>query len=297
MKLVQNRKAVLGGAILGFFALLAALGPLFVRDPSEPLGRPYSPPSWQFWLGTTGMGQDVFAQLVAGARPTLLLASLVGLGVVALGAAIGVTAAVIGGWVDAVLALVIDVFLVIPGLPLVVVVGAYLTGGPVTVALVLALTGWAWPARVLRTLALSLRTREFVAAAEVVGEGRLRLVFGELLPNMVPVLISSLVGSVTYALGALVSLEFLGLGEVERVTWGTLLYWARNDVALITGSWWTFVPVGLCVGLVGFALALVGAAADELGNPRLRVPKAYLAVVKGRLEAGAPTVSLGARRG
>jgi peptide/nickel transport system permease protein len=280
--LLREGKVLLGAALLGSFVLMAALGPLLVGDPSEPLGPPFDPPSAQFWLGTTGHGQSMLAQLVAGSRPTLLLALAVGAAVVAFGALLGSVAALAGGWVDAILGLLIDVFLVIPGLPLMVVIGSYIATGPVSVALVLALTGWAWPARVLRTVAQSLRARDFVAAAVISGEGRVRLFFGELLPNMLPVIASSFVGAALYALGALVGLEFLGMGDVDRVTWGTIFYWARNDAALLTGSWWTFVPPGLCVGLVGFALALLGSGFDQLANPRLRLPRAYLRALRQR---------------
>jgi peptide/nickel transport system permease protein len=280
--LLHDKKVVVGAAILGAFILMATLGPLLVGDPTEPLGTPFEPPSAQFWLGTNGHGQSMLAQLVAGARPSLLLALAVGAVVVLIGAVLGGVAALSGGWVDALLGLLIDVFLVIPGLPLVVVIGSYIGGGPVSVALVLALTGWAWPARVLRSLAQSLRTRDFVAAAIVSGEGRLRLFFGELLPNMLPVIASSFVGSALYALSALVGLEFLGLGDVERVTWGTIFYWARNDAALLTGSWWTFVPPGLCVGLVGLSLTLLGSGFDQLANPRLRLPRTYLRALRER---------------
>jgi peptide/nickel transport system permease protein len=289
----RDPRAIAGAVILGFFFLLALFGPWLVRDPSEPLGRPFDPPSWAFWLGTTGMGQDVLAQLVAGARPTLLFAFGVGAAVVVLGTLIGLTAGTVGGPVDAFLSLLIDIVLVLPGLPLVVVVGAYLSGGAGTVALVLCLTGWGWTARVLRALSLSLKSRDFVAAAAVLGEGRLRIIVAELLPNMVPVVASSFVGATVYALGALVGLEFLGMGDVERVTWGTTLYWARNDVALVTGSWWTFVPTGVCVGLVGIALGLVGSAFDRVANPRLQIPRAYRHAVGGRVDAAAPTPILG----
>ncbi|HEY0710315.1 MAG TPA: ABC transporter permease [Polyangia bacterium] len=271
----HDRKAVVGGGILVFFALVATLGPALVGDPSEPLSKPLSPPSTTFWLGTTGQGQDAFAQLVAGARPTLLLAFLVGVASVAIGALAGIAAGARGGWLDAVVRFAIDTFLVIPGLPLVVVVGSYLTGGPLVMAVVLALTGWAWPARVLRAQTLSLRARDFIAAATLVGETRWRLVIGEYLPNLWPLIASCLVNAIVYALGALVGLEFLGLGQAERVTWGTILFWARNDAALITGSWWTFVPAGLCLGVVAFALSLLGSSFDQLAHPRLRPQRAF----------------------
>ncbi|HEY0712885.1 MAG TPA: ABC transporter permease, partial [Polyangia bacterium] len=282
--------AVTGAVILGGFALVALVGPALVGDPTEPLAKPLSPPSAAFWLGTTGQGQDAFAQLIAGARPTLSLAFVVGFAAVALGALVGVTAGARGGWLDAVLRFVIDTFLVIPGLPLVVVVGSYITGGPAVVAVVLALTGWAWPARVLRAQTLALRERDFIAAAILAGEGHWRLLTGEYLPNLWPVLASSLVNAIVYALGALVGLEFLGLGEAERVTWGTILYWARNDAALITGSWWTFVPAGLCVGLVAFALSLLGSSFDQIAHPRLRPQRAFKQRVGIQPKALAATV-------
>jgi ABC-type dipeptide/oligopeptide/nickel transport system permease subunit len=278
-QLLRRRRARVGLALLGLFALLAALGPLLVGDPGELVGRPLSPPSAAHWLGTTGQGQDVLTQLVAGARPTLLASFAVGMAVVLLGAVVGIGAGAIGGRVDDLLSLVINVFLVIPGLPLLVVVAAYLTPGPGTLVLVLSLIGWAWTARILRAEALALGKRDHVEAARVLGEGHLRVIFGELLPSMVPLVSSCFVGAVLHALAALVGLEFLGLGQIERVSWGTMLYWASNQAALITGSWWTFVPIGLLIGLVGLALGLVGSALDELAHPRLRVDRAFVRAV------------------
>jgi peptide/nickel transport system permease protein len=278
-QLLRRGRARAGLVLLGLFALLAVLGPLLVGDPGEPVGRPFSPPSAAHWLGTTGQGHDVLAQLVAGARPTLLASFAVGVAVVLLGAAVGISAGALGGRLDDLLSLLINVFLVIPGLPLLVVVAAYLAAGPGTVVLVLSLIGWAWTARILRAEALALSKKDHVEAAVVLGESRLRVIFGEILPSMVPLVISCFVGAVLHALAALVGLEFLGLGQIERVSWGTMLYWARNDAALITGSWWTFVPVGLLIGLVGLALGLVSSALDELAHPRLRVDRAFVRAV------------------
>jgi peptide/nickel transport system permease protein len=288
-QLLRRRRARVGLGLLGVLALLAILGPLLASDPAEPVGRPLSPPSAAHWLGTTGQGQDVMAQLMAGAAPTLLASFAVGVAVVLLGAAVGITAGALGGRLDDLLSLLINVFLVIPGLPLLVVVAAYLAAGPGTVVLVLSLIGWAWTARILRAEALALSKKDHVEAAVVLGDGRLRVIVGEILPNMVPLVISCFVGAVLHALAALVGLEFLGLGQIERVTWGTMLYWARNDAALITGSWWTFVPVGLLIGLVGLALGLLGSALDELAHPRLRVDRAFVQAVGHLIRPDAAT--------
>ena len=192
-----------------------------------------------------------------------------------IGALVGVTAGFHGGRVDGLLSLLFNVFLVIPGLPLAIVIAAYLPSGPLTLSLVLVVTGWAWNARVLRAQTLSVRQRDFVAAAIVTGESDLRIITREILPNMTSLLVAQVIGSTIYAIGAQVGLEFLGLGDVSTVTWGTNLYWAQNDSALLTGAWWTFVPTGLCVALVGFGLSMLNSGFDEITNPRLQLERAW----------------------
>ncbi len=289
----HDRKAGLGAALLAAFALVALAGPAVVGDPQALVGIPLQPPSPQHWLGTTGQGQDVLAQLVVGTRASLLIGFGVGLAVVLFGALVGVTAGFYGGRVDALLSLLFNVFLVIPGLPLAIVIAAYLPSGPLTLALVLIVTGWAWNARVLRAQALSQRQRDYVAAAVVAGESDFRIVTREILPTLTSLLVAQVIGSTTYAIGAQVGLEFLGLGDVSAVTWGTNLYWAQNDSALLTGAWWTFAPTGLCVALVGFALTLLNSGFDELTNPRLQLERAwrgYLAARGRRASRSTPVV-------
>ena len=281
--LVRNKKAAVGGVILLFFIVLAVFGPLIVGDPTAFVGVPHSPPSGDHWFGTTGQGQDVLAQTVAGARTTLMVGVIVGLLSVAIGAFVGVAAGYFGGWVDDVVSLFINVFLVIPGLPLAIIIAAYLPSGPVTLALVLIITGWSWNARVVRSEALTLRRKDFVAAAIVSGERHVVIITREMLPNMASLLVSQLIGATVYAIGAQVGLEFLGLGDVSKVSWGTNLYWAANDSALLTGSWWTFVPTGICVALVGFGLTMVNFAVDEVTNPRLTSERHWRKALSGQL--------------
>jgi peptide/nickel transport system permease protein len=191
-----------------------------------------------------------------------------------------VTAGYFGGWIDDALSLAVNVLLVVPAMPLAIVMAAYLGPGTLTVGLVLIGTGWAWNARVLRVQTLSLRERDYVLAARVGGEPHWRIIFIEMLPNMGPILLTQLVGATTYAIGAQVGLEFLGLGDVGSVTWGSNLYWASNDQALLTGAWWTFVPTGTCIALVGFALSLLNTSVDEATNPALRVERSWRGYLK-----------------
>jgi peptide/nickel transport system permease protein len=271
----RDRKATLGAVIIAVFFVIAIIGPWLAGSPDELVGMPLQPPSSQHWLGTTGQGQDVLAQLIAGTRVSLAIGFAVGITVVLVGALVGVTAGYFGGRVDSLLSLLFNVFLVIPGLPLAIVIAAYLPTGPFTLGFVLVVTGWAWNARVLRAQTLSQRKRDFVAAAIVAGESNFRIITREILPTMTSLMVAQVIGSTVYAIGAQVGLEFLGLGDVSSITWGTNLYWAQNDAALLTGAWWTFAPTGLCVALVGFGLTMLNSGFDEITNPRLQLERIW----------------------
>ena len=288
----HNRKAAVGVAILLAFAVIALLAPVLAQyDPREIVGRRHLAPSSEFWFGTTGSGYDVFSQTVWGARPTLTIALAVGVLTTALGALMGMTGGYFGGRIDDLLSLLTNLFLIIPALPLLVVLAAFVgRGNAAFLVVVLAVTGWAWPARVLRSQTLSLREKDFVAAAEVSGEHSFRIIFREILPNMTSITVASFFGSTIYAIGAQAALEFLGLGNPSRVSWGVNLYWAQNNGALLTGAWWTVVPAGLCIALVAFAFAMVNYAVDEVTNPRLRAQREtsdVLRRLKHRALAGA----------
>ena len=269
--LLGNRKAVFGLALLVLFVLLALLTPVISpADPSQISDAVSLPPSAAHWFGTTSEGQDVLAHTLWGSRSSLLVGFGVGIAATLIGIVIGMLSAYFGKIVDDLLSLFTNIFLLIPGLPLLVVLAAYLPPGQGTVAIVLIVTGWAGSARVLRAQALSIRGKDFVATAVVTGEGALRVMFREILPNMASVVMTTFLGCVIFGIGAQAGLEFLGLGDTSTVSWGTNLYWASNDGSLMTGNWWVFLPSGLCIALVAFGLAMVNYAVDEITNPRLR---------------------------
>jgi ABC-type dipeptide/oligopeptide/nickel transport system permease subunit len=269
---LRSWKTLSGVIIVGFFVLMAIVGPYIVRaDPSAMSLNMLQGPSSAHWLGTTQSGQDVLAQLVDGSRSTLIVAFLAASIATVVSIAVGLAGGYLGGISDELLSVLSNIFLVIPTLPLVIVLAGYLPNkGDISVTLVIALTGWAWGARVMRAQTLSIRKRDYIEAARAVGEGTTRILFWEILPNELAIVTASFLFTAVFAILTAAGLAFLGLANVSEWSWGTMLYWAQNDSALQAGAWWWFVPPGLCIALVGAGLSLLNFGFDEMTNPRLR---------------------------
>jgi peptide/nickel transport system permease protein len=270
--LLTNPKSCFGIVIFGGMVVAALLAPVIAQNsPSEIVGLPTQPPNRDFWFGTTDQGYDVFSQVIWGARTSLAVGAAAAVISTAIAATLGVLAAYVGGVLDDVINTITNVFLVIPALPLLIVLYSFVpTRGPVAMVLILGLTTWAVEARILRGQALSLRNRDFIQAAKVAGEGTWRIVFGEIMPNMLSRIAAGFLLvfylSIIFAAG----LEFLGFGDVNKTTWGTTLYWAQNNSAVLQGAWWHFVFPGFALALAVVALVFINYGIDELANPRLR---------------------------
>src|SRR5438309_725259 len=270
--MLGNRKALAGAIILGLFLVVAIIpGVLAPYDPHAQIFDQTLGPSRAHLLGTTGNGQDIFSQLVWGTRESLVIALVAGLMATVLALLVGVSAAYLGGASDHVLSLVTDVFLVIPTLPLMIVVAAYARGGGLGVLIaVIVITGWSYGARQLRSQALSLRKRDFLDAARVRGERNIYVIVFEILPTMTSLIVANFLGAALYAVLAAAGLQFIGLGNPNDLSWGTMLFWAENNGALNAGSpLWAIMP-GLCIALLGAGFALLNYAFDEITNPALR---------------------------
>lgn len=274
--ITSNPKIAVGFGIVIFFVLVALAAPLLTPyDPGKSVVVGSLPPSSAHIFGTTSLGQDMFAQIVYGARISLLIGFTAAIGSTVLQVVFGLSSAYFGGVIGETLALIINVFLVLPGLPLAIVLASLASASGASknefvIAVVLLFTSWAYGARVLRAQTLSLKQREFVTAARASGETTLRIIFAEILPNEITLVASTFIGTFVYAIGAEVALEFLGLGDISKASWGVILFWAQNDGALIIGKWWQFVPAGLCVAVLCAGLAFINFGIDELANPRLR---------------------------
>ena len=264
-------KLAAGLIIAGAIVLFGVLGPFLVGDPSRVDNIGLSGPSAAFPLGTTQTGQDILAQLAYATRGSLTIGLIVGVLTVALSSFFGIVGAYAGGWLDESFSLFSNIMLVIPGLPLVIIISSYVPDKSLMlVAFVLAITSWAGAARVLRGFTLSVRSRDYVAAARVSGEKSWRILGVEILPNLIPLLASQAVFAVIFAILGEAGLSFLGLGASGSFTWGPMLYYAQNGLALRLGAWWWFVPPGLLIALFGAALSLINFSIDEVINPKLR---------------------------
>jgi peptide/nickel transport system permease protein len=229
------------------------------------------PPSGAHWFGTTQTGQDVLSQILVGTRGVLVVGFVAGIFATILSVLIGVSAGFLGGTADELLSVLSNVFLVIPGLPLIIIIASFVSdAGDLLIATVIAFTSWAWGARVLRAQTLSLRRRDYVEAARATGESTWRIILFEVLPNLTAVIASGFVGTVIFAILSEITLAFIGVADISNWNWGTVLFWAQSNQALAQGAWWWFVPAGLCIALLGMSLALINFGIDEFVNPRLR---------------------------
>jgi len=268
----SNRKARLGLVLLGLFVLVAIFAPLLApHSPTATNFSPYMGPSLAHLFGTTGQGQDVFSQMLYGARVSLLVGLAAGLIATLVAVTFGLVAGYMSGPVDVTLSFMTNLALVIPALPLMIILAAYLPTRSVwTIVFVVALTGWGTGARVIRSQTSTLRTRDFVTAAVFSGEPLRRIVFREILPNMTSLVASSFFGAATAAVMAEASLEFLGLGNPNTISWGTILYSAQTNNAVLTGQWVVILAPGLAIALLAVSFTLINFGVDSLSNPRLR---------------------------
>jgi peptide/nickel transport system permease protein len=271
--LLANPKSRFGIGLVGFMVVVAVIAPLIsVAHPTDfNLLAARQAPSWNHLFGTTDQGSDIFSQVVLGARRSLILGAAAAVLATVLATTLGILAAYCGGIVDEVVNFLTNIFLVIPTIPLLIVISGYLKArGMTTMILVLGLTLWSFEARILRGQALSLKNRDFVQAAKVAGESTWRIVFGELMPNMISRIAAAFVLVFYIALLVDAGLEFLGLGDTTHVSWGMTLYWAQTNSAVLQGEWWPFLFPGMALVITVVGLVFLLAGIDEVSNPRLR---------------------------
>ncbi|MGQ5261150.1 ABC transporter permease [Micromonospora sp. ZYX-F-536] len=268
----RNGKCRIGLLMLGAFVLVALLAPLIA--PYDPRGDDFPTslaPTGGHWLGTTAQGEDVFSQLIVGARTSLIVGLAAGLLSTVIGLVIGLTAGYLQGWVDEVLSFLINLGLVVPALPLMVTLAAYApVRGLWLIIAVISVTGWAYGARIKRSQIITLRTRDYITAARFAGDGTARIIAREIVPNMTSLIVVGFMGAALGAIGGEAGLAFLGLGDPQTVSWGTMLNQASLGGALLTGQWAWLIAPGLALSLLITSFTLINFGIDALSNPHLR---------------------------
>ena len=269
----SSGKARVGVIILALYILVAVFAPLIAPySPTDSRFLPLSPAGSEHLLGTTTAGTDVFSQLIYGSRVSLLVGLLGGVIATIIALIIGMISGYTEGTIiDDILSFFTNTALVIPTLPLIITLVAYSeVRGIALIVGVIAITSWAGAARAKRAQIITLRNRDFVTAARFSGEGNLRIIFREIMPNMSSLVVAGFVGAATGAIGAEAGLAALGLGDNNAVSWGTMLYQSNAQGALQQGLYlWVVVP-GLVLGILITAMTFINFGVDLLSNPHLR---------------------------
>jgi peptide/nickel transport system permease protein len=270
-RLLGSTRGRLALGVIGFFVVVAIFGSVLAPDdPRASSVDVLAAPSWSHPLGTTENGSDVLSQLLVGARVSIVVGFAAAVISSALGAAVGLIGGYFGGWTDRVLDATENWFLVIPQLPLMVVLSRLLNPSLIVLILVIGLTSWAGTGRIVRAQVLTLRERAFVERARALGAGDGYIIRTHILPNTLPLIFANTVLIVAVAILSEAALAFLGLGDPNSISWGTMLEHAFDSGAPSAGAWWYVVPPGLCLTVLVLAVALLGYLFEEQVNPRLQ---------------------------
>jgi peptide/nickel transport system permease protein len=269
---LRSWSARLGLVILVLFVFIAFFGNTVAPYPTTPTsGKIFQSPGGGHVLGTDDAGVDMLSLLLKGARVSLLVGVVSAFVAMIIGGTIGVITGYFGGRTDTLLMRVADYFLVIPDVPLMVVMAALFGRSLRNIILIIALIYWASTARLIRAQTRSVKERMFVRRSRALGASHPRVLMTHVVPQIVPLLVANTVLQVALGIYAETFVTFLGLGDPEAVSWGSILQAAFASSAQTNGAWWAIVPPGLCVTLVVIGFTLVGQSLEEELNPRLRV--------------------------
>ena len=267
----SHRQGTIGLVILVVFTLIAIFGPIIVGPIDKPgTFKPLLPPSLEHYFGTDRAGRDLFVTNVWASRVSLLVGVLASVVAMVIGTSVGIGAGYLGGRWDGWLMAITDFFYVLPTLVLAIVLAAILGPSLVNVVLVIAITSWPSTSRVIRSQTLSIRERMFVDRARAYGSSSSRIMRKQVLPNVMGLVLANTTLTIAAAIFLETTLSFLGVGPRDTYSWGRILEDSFEAGALTLGLWAWFVPPGVAVVLVVLAFTMIGAALDEVFDPRLR---------------------------
>jgi len=266
---------LMGLLLVSGLILTALLAPLLAPyDPTERVGLPFMPPSAAHPLGTNDIGQDLASELIYGTRVSLTVGIVAAAVAMVIGTAVGVLAGFYPRVLGSFLMRFVNVLLIIPFLPLLIILAAYLGRSLFNTILIIGVVIWAGTARVIRSQVLSLAHRDYVTAARALGATDTRIITRHILPRVMLLGISQFVQATSGAILLEASLSFLGLGDPLQKSWGSILYWAQVRGAFLTDAWlWWVLPPGLMIGAAALGCALMGFALEHRINPQLQATR------------------------
>jgi len=272
----HNREFAIGVALLAIVALFAAAS-LVSPFPSNDsfVVPPDLPPSWPHIFGTNSRGQDVFWQLTFAIRNTLLFGLTVAVLSRIISLAVGLVAGYVGGVTDRLLMSINDTFIVMPLFPILVLFYFVMRDNMswTLLALVMACLGWAYDARLIRSAAMSLRTREFTETGIFSGMSTRQILMQEHLPHVLPIVFSSTMNNINWSIGLEVTLSVLGFTDINTPTIGVMIYWANQHTAMVAGIWWWILFPVLLVVMTFIGLFLLAVSMNEYIDPRSRLSR------------------------
>jgi peptide/nickel transport system permease protein len=271
-----NAEFRVGALLVGFVLMVSVLASFSPYPPeSVYVVPPDVPPSWTYWLGTTSRGQDVFWQLAFAIRNTLLFGGTVALISRVLALGIGLVSGYKGGWIDRVLMSVNDTFIVIPLLPLLVLFYFVMRDSMswLMLALIMACLGWAYDARLIRSVAMSLKTREFTQNSIFSGMSTREILLQEHLPYVLPIVFSTTMNNMVWSIGLEVTLAVLGFTDINTPSIGGMIYWANQHTAMVAGVWWWIAFPTIAVIMTFVGLFLLAISMNEYIDPRSRLSR------------------------
>ena len=266
---------LVGALLVAGLIVVAILAPVLAPyDPQERVGLPFQAPSAAHPLGTNDIGQDLLSELIYGTRVSLTVGIVAAAVAMIIGTAVGVLAGYYPRVVGSLLMRLVDVLLIVPFLPLLIVLAAYLGRSLFNTILIIGILIWAGTARIIRSQVLSLAHRDYVTAARALGASDARIIRRHVLPRVMLLGVSQFVQATSGAILLEASLSFLGLGDPLQKSWGSILYWAQVRGAFLTDAWlWWVLPPGLLIGAAALGFALMGFALEQRINPQLQASR------------------------
>ena len=262
----------LGGFMIVGLILIAILAPqISPYDPTERVATPFELPSPEHWLGTNDIGQDILSELIYGARISLTIGIVASLVAMLIGTTVGLLAGYYPRVLGNILMRFVDIILIIPFLPLLILLAAYLGRSLLNTVLIIGALIWAGTARVIRSQVLTIVNQDYVLAARTIGASDLHIIVLHVLPQVLLLAVGQFVQATSGAILLEAALSFLGLGDPLQKSWGTVLYWAQVRGVFLTPAWkWWVLPPGLLISLAALGFALMGFALEQVINPRLK---------------------------